>query len=66
MGINASVGSWWGQWRVAVVVMGMGSLWVYGGGYGFGPNLCCVAVGLWACVCCSGSRGGWWWQFVLD
>ena len=29
-----------------MVVMEMGSLWVYGGGYGFGPNLCCVAVGL--------------------
>ena len=49
-----------GQWRVAVVVMGMGSLWVYEGGYEFGPNLCCVAVCLWAYVCCSGSRGGWW------
>ena len=48
-----------------VMVMGMGSLWVYGGGYGFGPDLCCVAVGLWAYGFCSRSMGGWWWKFVF-
>ena len=59
MGINASVGLWWWQWKVAMVVMGMGSLWVYGSGYRFGSNLCYVAVGLWACGCCNRSMDGW-------
>ena len=31
MGIGAFAGSWWWWWGIALVVVGMGSLWVYSG-----------------------------------